>query len=155
MDEFEPVKKRVYLRDVKPDDRELLFQWVNDREVRANSFRQEQVSYREHCCWMERVLSDPDELFFLVMDDGNPVGQLRLTKCGGCAEISYSIAPDKRGIGYGTAVIELAKEVVRNDHPDITRLIAKVKPNNVISSRCFEKNGFVGTFCQYEFAVRE
>ncbi|MBP5384123.1 MAG: GNAT family N-acetyltransferase [Lachnospiraceae bacterium] len=94
MDEFEPVKKRVYLRDVKPDDRELLFQWVNDREVRANSFRQEQVSYREHCCWMERVLSDPDELFFLVMDDGNPVGQLRLTKCGGCAEISYSIAPD-------------------------------------------------------------
>ena len=56
------------------------------------------------------------------------------------AEISYSIAPDCRGMGLGSVAINLAQE--KAVQSKIRQLTAQVLPENRASIRIFEKCGF-------------
>ena len=122
----------ICLREATIKDRDLLFEWANDPETRRASFRTEKIGYEEHCRWFERILSDKNELQFILMNQDEPVGQVRLTLEGKNAVVSYSIAPDKRGLGYGKEIIRLTQDLVR-ERSDIRRLVAQVKPSNLAS----------------------
>jgi Predicted acetyltransferase len=79
-----------------------------------------------------------------------PIGQIRLDIDCSDAKIDYSIANDERGYGYGKLIIWLAIKKVRKDFPKVNRLIGRVKPSNVASFYCFEKNGFEEKYQQLE-----
>jgi len=140
----------IYLREAINEDRDLLYEWVNDPETRRASFHSDIINYEEHCRWFEKILMDNGELQYILMDDNVPVGQIRLTLEGEDAMVSYSIAPDKRGQGYGKEIIRLIQEVARDDS-DIHRLVAQVKTSNIASISCFEKCGFVEEYHQYTY----
>lgn len=144
------MKKKLQLRNAEPNDVDMLFQWANNESVRKNSFHTEKIDYKSHKQWFRNVLSDDTQMQFILTDNGIPVGQIRLTCKEDRAEIAYSIAPSKRGLGYGKAIIALAVQKVKAEYPAVKRMTAKVKPSNVASACCFECNGFCEAYQQYE-----
>ena len=138
----------LYLREATIDDKDLLFEWANDPVVRRESFHSGRISYEAHSKWFGRIMSDENELQFILVSGDEKIGQARLTIEDGNAVVSYSIAPDKRGYGLGTEVIRLLQEEARKN-PRIHRLVAQVKPSNIASMKCFEKSGFTEEYRQY------
>ncbi len=132
----------VYLREATMQDMNLIYEWANDPVVRINSFNSEQIQYETHVKWYNRVMLDESVLQFILMDDDIPVGQIRLNIDRDEAEIGYSIAKDYRGKGYGHKVLQLVVDEVKENYPEIKSLVAKVKPDNIASSKLFEQEGY-------------
>lgn len=141
----------IYLREVTIDDVELLFKWVNDLGTRSNSFDPHMISWEEHKNWFEGMIRDPKQISYIMMHKDTPVGQIRFNLSENIAEISYSIAPQERGKGYGKLIIHLAVMKIKSDYPEITKIRALVKPRNEASILCFERNGFSEKYREYEF----
>ena len=136
-------KSSCYLRKVAPEDVDILFEWVNDWDVRQNSFDTHEISYDEHVEWFDRMMRNPNQAQYILMIDDKPSGQIRVAVEGECAEISYSIPKNTRGLGYGSMIIGLVKKQVNMDYPHIKKLIGRVKPTNAASQRSFIRNGFM------------
>ena len=123
----------IYLREAEQTDIEFPFAWAIDPEVRQNSFTTDPIPYEDHRRWFERIMADDKVLQYIMMDDENPVGQIRLNLENDTAEIGYSIAVEYRGREYGHKILRLIVDEVKEQHPEIKTLIAKVKPENLAS----------------------
>lgn len=143
----------VYLREATLSDVDLLFEWVNGEDVRKNAFDTHTITFEEHSSWFSRLLNDRNQAQYILMRGSKPIGQIRLDIDRSDAEIDYSIANDERGYGYGKLIIGLVIKRVRDDFPEIDRLIGRVKPSNAASFCCFEKNGFKEKFQQLELKL--
>lgn len=119
---------------------ELLFEWVNDKEVRQNSFNSKDISWEEHKKWFKKKLDDKNCKIFIFYENDIPIGQMRLDKINTDWFIDYSISHEFRGKGYGAKMVNSVKDSIKE-----SPLIAKVKSGNKASSKTFEKCGFVLT----------
>lgn len=129
-----------YLRNVEVIDCTLLFNWANDFEVRRNSFQSDTIPYEKHIKWFQEKLADTNCEIFLYIVDGKETGQVRVEYNGREGVISYSVAKEYRGMGYGRRMLLLLEEkaVGRADW-----LTGYVKPENMASQYIFEKLGYV------------
>lgn len=148
----------VYLRKAVHSDMDLIYQWANDLTVRKNSFSSEQIPYHKHVDWFSQMLNNKAVLQYIMMDGDLPVGQIRLNIDNESAEIGYSIASEYRGQGYGHKILQLIAEETRKNHPEIRKLIAKVKPENSSSNRLFTSEGYTldytnDTFYHYSLVL--
>lgn len=143
----------LYLRKARSSDVDLLYKWANDPAVRRNSFRSEPISYETHVDWFRRMMANESILQYILMENDEPVGQIRLSIENAEAEIGYSIAPEFRGRGYGHKILRLTAETVKKDHPGIKRLIAKVKPENAASNSLFVSEGYALDYMQYSLDI--
>ena len=141
----------LQLRKATEADIEILFRWANDKAVRENSFDPHTISFDEHIAWFNRMMSDPNKAQYILVMNGEPIGQIQLSINGAEAEAGYSISEAVRGCGYGRELIRLAIKQVKTDYPSVVKLIGKVKPSNVASYYCFLKNGFEETYRQLEY----
>lgn len=146
-----PNKENLFLRLAEPCDMQLLFQWANDETVRNNAFHTDKITMEEHCKWFMNLLKDDNQRQYILISDKEPVGQCRISIEGDIGIISYSIALEKRGFGYGKAMIRFLQQKVYEELPHIKTLVAKIKPSNMVSVYCFKKNGFNEIYQQYEF----
>ena len=144
-----------YLRKATPTDSDILFEWVNDQLVRQSAFDTHTITYDEHKVWFGRMLNDPDQIQYILMEGETPIGQIRLIVDGENAEVDYSISNKARRFGYGQEIIRLAIEKIRNDYPNIKKLIGRIKPSNAASYHCFIRNGFEEVFQQLEYEIQE
>lgn len=131
------------VRYVREEDCRLLWEWVNDPEVRASAFSSEPIAYEEHVDWFRKKRSDPHCTMYLLLDkQDSPLGQVRFDLKGDqSAEIDISIARSQRGKGIGGEAIKLAREELQRTVP-VKRVVARIKPTNRASLRLFEKAGF-------------
>lgn len=132
----------LYLRTVTREDRELLFLWVNSPEVRKNSFQTADIPYERHIEWFEAMLNDDKVYQYILCQNEEPVGQIRLNVENDTAWVSYSIASAWRGQGFGSRILLLAKERAVRDIVGIARLAGRVKYENIASRKAFEHGGF-------------
>lgn len=132
----------ITLRKAELGDINLLYKWANDAVVRKNSFNTEPIPYANHQKWFKRIMMDDSVHQYILMDGDIPVGQIRLNVDGIDAEIGYSIAKEYRGKGYGHKILNLVVDEVQKRHPEIHTLTAKVKPDNVASTKLFESEGY-------------
>ena len=144
---------KVFLRDVTEQDRDLLFQWVNDEEVRKNSFSSQRISYEEHCKWFTNMMKNERCKQWILQEDKQPVGQIRVMIKDDAAEIGYSVCAERRGEGFGKLMLELARRRVQTDLPNVKKLIARVKPENIASLKAFEDSGYKTMFEQLELEM--
>lgn len=145
--------KLYRLRPVKDTDKNLLFEWANDCEVRNNSFNQEQISWTDHNNWFDKAINDKDISIYILMEDEEPIGQCRIdVDEHGYAEIDYSITESRRGEGLGNLIIDLLIDEVYKKQ-NIKKLIGKVRSQNNASMRCFESNGFTDSYHVYELQL--
>lgn len=124
------------LRRVELGDKLLLYQWVTDKVVRANSFQTGDISIPEHSVWFESHLSSKQCDMFILEYREKPVGQIRIDWESGCGQIDYSIASDYRGQGHGTVLLRMIESEISG------KLLAKVKADNVVSNLIFEHAGY-------------
>ena len=144
----------IYLRKAEPEDVDILFEWANDPLVRENSFHTEQIPYEEHKRWFGGMMSNPKVFQYILMEEDIPCGQIRLNVQDDTAEIGYSIAPQYRGRGYGRRILQLMAEEVKQNHPEIRTLVAKVKLNNPASVKLFESEHYELEYLCYSLNTR-
>ena len=135
------MEERLFLRPATLDDVYLLFEWVNEPAVRQNSFNTDLIKFEEHESWYKNALSNDTVKIFILMKDGQPIGQIRLTAKGQAWDIDYSVDVSYRGNGYGNRLFELVEQELQKG----TELIGEVKSSNVASQKVFERQGYQRT----------
>lgn len=144
------MRDRLFLRTVQEADCERLWNWANDPEVRKRSYNPDPIPWGEHKDWFSEKLSDPSCKIFIAEDGGEPLGQARFDVEDNRAVISVVVDADKRGKGYGTALIKQGTERCLQA-TDVDRVDAYIKRGNYASVRAFEKAGFQ---CRTETTVK-
>lgn len=97
----------MILRPATIDDSRVLFEWRNDPLTRANSLSTDVVEYASHVAWVERSIAAPDRALYIAVVE-IPVGTVRLDTHGIVRELSWTVAPEHRGKGYGKQMAKLA-----------------------------------------------
>ena len=117
------------LRPVTADDISTIYEWVNDPDVRANSFTSDPISWDDHAAWWNRFTADPAARMWILEVDGTPVGQFRTTVDEHRGELGYLVAPEHRGQGHAALLLRLGVAAFRTQFPRVP-LYARVKPDN-------------------------
>jgi RimJ/RimL family protein N-acetyltransferase len=133
---------RLYLRTAKEKDCDLLFNWVNDYDVRKNSFNTNQILYENHKKWFNEKMKSKDSLIFICYLDKLPIGQIRIDIKDKIGVINYSIDKNFRGKGLGKNMMKKLIEEIRFSNIELVKLIGRVKINNIPSQVVFKKLGF-------------
>lgn len=131
----------MHLRKAGIDDALSILEWRNDETARMNSFSHEIISEETHISWFKKKLSDKSCHFFILEDDKGPAGCVRVNVSRDVGEVSYMIAPDRRGKGYGTKCLSLMEEEISK--VDVKTLVGFVIGENVASAKCFENNSYI------------
>ncbi len=130
------------LRRSLESDCQTIWQWANDPEVRAVSFRREPIPWEQHVDWFKSKLADPSAFFYVAINHaGQAIGQVRYQCDKTRAVLSVNIASDFRGKGFGKKVLLLATEELFQSS-SVSGIDAYVKPSNQSSLRLFESAGF-------------
>ncbi|MCR4831648.1 MAG: GNAT family N-acetyltransferase [Pseudobutyrivibrio sp.] len=135
-------KNDFYLRQANSEDMMLLFDWVNEKTVRENSFSTDMISIDKHKEWFQKSLQNKDRFIYILMKDDLPLGQIRFDVSDEEAEIDYSIDKAYRNKGIGNIIISLGIERITKDCNRVKTIVAKVKGTNAYSQKCFIRNGF-------------
>lgn len=135
-------KENIFLRNATESDIELVYNWANDDEVRRNSFSTEQIKYEDHIIWYQNSLKNDNIKIYILTSNGVDIGIIRLNIYESSAEISYSISSDYRCMGYGETILKLIALKVKYEFPDIKKLIAQVKPENIASKKALLNVGY-------------
>jgi len=133
----------LHLELAKEEDLLLIYNWVNDDSCRKNSFKQQKIELEDHIVWYKNILNRQDILLYILYEDYNPLGQIRITIEKGIATISYSLDKNYRGQGYGEAILRMLEIKVIEEKLPITCLVGKVKYSNIASQKVFEKLGYI------------
>jgi len=146
------------LRPATQKDLERTFAWANDPDTRTASFRSALIERTVHQLWLSSSLERPDRKLWIAELDGEPIAVLRLDLCeGACgegagassagasdagawAEVGLNLAPERRGQGLSGAVLAAGLRAARD--LGLTRLVARIRPSNERSIRCFTRAGF-------------
>ncbi len=130
-------------RSATEHDCRLLWQWVNDPDVRRWSFMSDSIEWEAHVAWFGRKLADRNCRMYIVMDEADdPIGLVRFDVGDDeSGTLTVSIATEWRGRGYGTAALRLASGRFFAD-TDARRIVAHIKTDNLLSIRAFERAGF-------------
>jgi len=129
-------------RRAEAGDAELLRQWRNDPETRRRSFTKTSVSVAEHRAWLHTRLASDRAAIWIFSDGVVPVGQVRVDVDGEVAEVSIVVAPERRGRGYGKAMLSEAMSLLRRDFGSDVRARALVLDDHEASLRTFKACGF-------------
>lgn len=132
------------MRDARPEDCDRVFAWNCTPEVRALSGDPRVIEMSEHVRWYERRLRARGP-FWIVENEGVPVGVLRLDPTDAGTAISISLSPRARGLGIGRRAIAAA--CLAWNQP----VIAVIRTTNIASRTCFEACGFEVTAEHDEF----
>lgn len=130
---------QIRLRLARPEDGTDIWRWRNDPVSRQYSFNSEPIPLADHLIWWEASLANSKrKTFILENEQGQGLGSLRKDQTeNGEIELSWMIAPEYRGKGYGTTLLKLGLEGEK------ATCIALIKPENIASCRMVEKLGFV------------
>lgn len=130
----------MHLRKADIDDALSVLEWRNDETTRMNSFGHDVISKETHISWFKKKLSDKSCHFFILEDDKGPAGCVRVDVTNDIGEVSQMIAPDRRGMGYGTISMSLMEEELKKT--DVKTLVGLVTGVNAASAKCCIKNGY-------------
>jgi RimJ/RimL family protein N-acetyltransferase len=127
----------LILRQAVAEDAALLFEWRNDSLTRENSENTAEVALGEHNGWFRAALSDPDYFIYLAMADDLPVGVVRAEHKENAWLLSWNIAPQWRGRGFGLemvmAIIEKTEGLIR----------ARIRKGNLASLKIAQAAGLI------------
>lgn len=131
-------------------DATMVFSWRNSYAVRLASFDSREISWEEHKQWFRQSLERTDRSLLIAQDAEIPVGVLRFDRLDDVVEVSVFLDPAKMGRGYGTAILQAGITWARQHLAGAKVMRAQIRPDNVASSKVFEKAGFVELRRVYE-----
>jgi UDP-2,4-diacetamido-2,4,6-trideoxy-beta-L-altropyranose hydrolase len=130
------------LRRTAESDCEVFWEWANDPEARAASFRSKPISWEDHAKWFRGRLADPKAILYTATNKEDlPVGEVRYQMEGKRAVLSISLGARFRGCGWGQKILTVATERLFEDSK-VEFIDAYVKPTNDASLNLFTGAGF-------------
>jgi RimJ/RimL family protein N-acetyltransferase len=137
----------IRLRPLKEEDSDVLFDWINDRELVTLSAPFREISWKSHDNWFRSVRKARDLRIFVIASehDGAAVGYCQLKKIDDVnrnAELQIRIGkPEMRGRGIGTVAV---RELLRFGFGALSlhRIYLHVFSSNVRAQRAYLKCGF-------------
>jgi|1048.fasta_scaffold03414_1 RimJ/RimL family protein N-acetyltransferase len=129
---------QIRLRLARPEDGPDIWRWRNDPLSRQYSFNSAPIPLEPHLVWWAASLANLKRRTYILENElGEGLGSLRKDELEtGEIELSWMIAPEHRGKGYGTILLRLGLA------GETARCIALIKPENIASCRMVEKLGF-------------
>ena len=135
------ISDSLFLRKVIMADKKLLLLWANDSETRKWSFNSNTIAPFEHKKRFKKKLNSPNVLM-LILEQGNiPAGLASLEKEDDEIVLNYMIAPEERGQGLASKMLEMAMDIKENYWGNI-KVLAYTLPENIASKKSLEKAGF-------------
>lgn len=119
----------VSLRAVSMADVALLLEWRNDPVTRRASRHVDEVGRSEHEAWLTRILASADHVIRIAEADGIPVGVVRADRRGRGWELSWTIASQARGRGFGSHMLSCFVQSLDG------RLTAVIRKDNAASKK--------------------
>ena len=134
------------LRPANLSDESLYHAWVNDPEVRLQSFNTDPIPFEQHQRWFRSRLDSPDALLRVLVDSsGLPLGQIRFERSATNpfqAVIGFSLDSIARGHGLASELLQLgAAELARAWGSGVTAY-GEVRATNLASANAFLRAGF-------------
>jgi RimJ/RimL family protein N-acetyltransferase len=135
--------KSPFLKRVNFSDSRLLFKWATDPIIRKYSKNQSEITWDNHNKWLEQKITNTSCLFFLLMVEQKAVGSIRFEKVNDLEIIiSYQIAPEFHGKGYGNLILRLGISQVISYFQVPLCFKGWVLIENEPSKKIFQKLGF-------------
>lgn len=133
------------LRPVRYADAGLLWQWRNDPDTYQWFLADKPVSWDEHLVWFRTKLRQRSKTrIWLLTVAGSAVGMVRYDKSEDnpmTAHVSYSVASEHRGKGYGTALLRLSASMACEEL-GLRDITGAVWADNEPSVKAFRRAGW-------------
>lgn len=133
--------RELELRDARPEDVAMLWEWANDDAVRAGSFHPEPIAWQSHCEWFDDCLANSECVILIAHLGGDAIGQIRFNIEGSAAKIGYSIVAERRGEGLGAPLLMAGLDALEARRPGIVA-VGVIRDGNMASIRAFEQAAF-------------
>ena len=133
------------IRKAELNDSMLLFNWINEPEVRKFSLNQAPIPLAMHTSWYQHKLSDQNCFIFITEILGVPMGMIRFDINNQEAVISYLLDKAYRGKGLGFYLLKIGISQILNATTRFKVISGLVQKHNVASVKAFEKAGFTAT----------
>ena len=138
----------VALTELRDEDSETLFRWINDPNIVCFNSSFTPVHAPNHAAWFKSVTQAKDRIVFAIRRIGSPrvIGTLQLVNMHPIhrsAELIIRIgAESDRGHGLGTEAVCLAVDFAFR-HRNLQRVWLRVFDVNPRAIRAYEKAGLV------------
>ena len=138
---------RVTVRFANEDDCIDLFNWRNDTDTRAASFKGEEIDWGNHVRWFESVLEHQSKHLLICQDFCDPprkIAVVRFVIEENVGVVSLNLCPSERGRGLSSECLMVSIQFLVDEGVINLgcQLRAQIKPNNRRSRRAFERAGF-------------
>ncbi|WP_051360106.1 UDP-2,4-diacetamido-2,4,6-trideoxy-beta-L-altropyranose hydrolase [Adhaeribacter aquaticus] len=133
----------VKLRPATADDTLILYDWINDPAVRANSFNPDAIPLEVHKIWFKNKVAAANCVILIVEVEDQKAGMIRYDIRDKIATISYLLQANFRGKGLGSLVLQKGTEYIQTLSPSLIKLVGHVQKENLASVNSFYKAGFV------------
>lgn len=140
--------KRIRLRALRREDSELLYKWINCRELVIHNAPFYPISELEHVAWMESMLLErSDRVIFVIeeLEGSKTIGTCQLFDIDvrhRSAELQIRIGDEEyQSKGYGVEAITLLCNFGFEDI-NLHRIHLHVFEKNIRAIKAYEKCGF-------------
>ena len=144
--------KRLILRGISPDDRDMVFRLFSNAEVNRYLFDTEPISDLHGADEIVQSYLQPEprlqhRWILVKKTDGAKIGTCGFhcwDKSEGSCEVGYDLFPDFWGMGYMQEAMQAILAFARNEM-DIKQVNACIYPENHASIKLADKLGFIFT----------
>ena len=130
----------ISLKNISPEDKDMLFDWQNIKNIRKYCNNPKIQSYEEHLLWFKERIEQTHNPFWIIYDsDNNAIGVINLlyNRLDDYYDLGWYIIPRKQSKGLGTQALKLVTYLVRP-----IKVHAFVKQENISSHKALQKAGF-------------
>lgn len=135
------IRPAVALRAATAEDCRAVWLWRNDVETRRASFDSSFIEYETHRRWFLESLERPERKIYIVLEDGEACGVVRLDVTARQATVSIFLDRRRQGHGLGPRALDAVADVAGRDL-HLNCLLALIKPDNDASLAAFKRAGF-------------
>ena len=126
----------IRLRPATLADAPFVYAIRNDPQTRAASLNADELSYEDHYKWFKASLTNPKRRLFIAEAAEESIGSGRMDLGNEGITLSWTLAPEQRGRGYGHSLVKALAALERG------RLVALIRSENLASRRVAEGAGF-------------
>jgi len=132
----------ISLRPATMTDLGMVFDWRNDPFVVSQGSSHRGVEREEHQTWFEKTIVGNSRRMFIVLEQGNPIGQIRFDRKDRMeCVVSVYLLQAFTGRGWGVQAIRMGCAAIFEVW-DVDRVVACVRQDNQAGRSAFLKSGF-------------
>lgn len=139
--------KKIYLSPLSLDDSEILFDWINERDLIKFNSNYKPTHKPNHQVWFDSIIKRQDVFIFGIrrVKDRQLIGSCRLNSINFVyrnAELQIRIAAEsERGRGFGSDAVQLLLRFAFDDL-NLNKVFLNVFSTNIGAIKVYEKSGF-------------